>query len=238
MVFNSSDWIHNSHNYHADMTGLYVDSVIKSFDNKQILTDIYLTCKEGEIIGLLGRNGSGKSTLLQIIFGSLKADTKFIKINDRIVNHLHETHNQIKYLPQDNFLPRHLKTKRIISLFCDNDEAERITNNGFIKPLLDKKVRDLSGGEKRLIEILLILYSSAKFILVDEPFTGIAPIYIETIKDIIREQSKSKGLIVTDHDYLNIYNIATRIIMIYDGGIKEIQDKKELKYWGYIPESA
>ena len=71
--------------------------------------------------------------------------------------------------------------------------------------------------------------------LLDEPFNGITPVYKEEIKELIQEQSKNKGFIITDHDYRNILDIATKVIMIYDGGTKQIKDKSELVQWGYVP---
>lgn len=222
--------------YFSDIMGnMQVDSVIKSFGTNQVLTDVFLTCRPGEIIGLLGRNGSGKSTLLKIIFGSLSADQKFVKIGNKIINGLFANRNLVNYLPQHHFLPNHLKIATTISLFCDKRNALLLKGNDLIKLMLDKKIKQLSGGEKRLLEILLIVYSNAKYILIDEPFNGIDPIYKEDIKNLIKEQSKDKGFIITDHDYQNIYDIATRIILINDGGIKNISENDELKYWGYIP---
>jgi len=217
------------------MSELHVDSVFKSFGTNQILTDIFISCKPGEIIGLLGRNGTGKSTLLKIIFGALKSERKFIRINGTIVNNLFESRNLVSYLPQDNFLPNHLNIKNIISLFCNNSDKETLLNNKFIKPFVNRKSRELSGGEKRLIEIFLIVNSSAKYILIDEPFNGVAPFYKDDIKTLIREYSQKKGFIITDHDYRNIIDVTTRNILLYDGGIKEIKNIDELKYWGYIP---
>lgn len=213
---------------------MHVDSVIKSFGSRQVLTDIFLSCSKGEIIGILGRNGAGKSTLLKIIFGSLMADQKFVKIGDKIIKGLFDNRNLVNYLPQNHFLPNHIKVATIISLFCDKGNASSIKANDLIKPMLSKKSKQLSGGEKRLLEILLIIHSNARYILIDEPFNGIAPIYKEDIKTLIKEQSKNKGFIITDHDYKNILDIATRIILIHDGGTKEIIKKEELEYWGYI----
>lgn len=220
---------------HFNMSKLHVDSVIKSFDTKQVLTDVFISCQKGEIIGLIGRNGSGKSTLLKIIFGSIPSDRKFVKIGDKISNGLFDNRKLIKYLPQDNFLPNHVSVKTIIDLFCDIDKAVLIKAHGLIVPMLNKKSKQLSAGEKRLLEILLIIYSDSTYTLIDEPFNGVAPIYKEEIKDLIKQQSVDKGFIITDHDYRNILDIATRILIIYDGGIKEIKGKDELKYWGYIP---
>jgi len=220
------------------MSKMHVDSVIKTFGIKQVLTDVFITLSQGEILGLLGRNGTGKSTLLKIIFGSLLADRKFVKIGDKLINGLFDNRNLISYLPQDSFLPNHIKVTRIISLFCDKENAELIKNRELISPMLDKKSKQLSGGEKRLLEILLIVYSDSKYILIDEPFNGVAPIYKEVIKNIIKEQLKHKGFLITDHDYRNILDIATRTVLIHDGGTKEIKDKDELKCWGYISETG
>ncbi len=216
---------------------MQVDSVMKAYGKKQVLTDVFLTCGQGEIIGLLGRNGSGKSTLLKIIFGSLSADQKFVKIDDKINNGIFDNRDLIKYMPQDNFTPNHIKIATIISLFCDKENGSLIKSNEWIKPMLGKKSNQLSGGEKRLLEILLIIHSNAKFVLIDEPFNGIAPIYKEVVKSMIIEQSKNKGFIITDHDYRNILDISSRIILIHDGGTKEIKNIVELEYWGYIPET-
>ena len=96
-------------------------------------------------------------------------------------------------------------------------------------------MKDLSGGEKRIIEIFMTIYSDARYVLLDEPFNGVAPRYIEDIKAAIREQSQHKGFILTDHDYLNIVDISTRIILLHDGGTKKVEDLKDLEKWGYIP---
>jgi ABC-type multidrug transport system ATPase subunit len=220
-----------------DMSDLHVDSVTKSFGIKQVLTDIFISCKKGEIIGLLGKNGTGKSTLLQIIFGSLQADTKFVKIGDKIINGLFDNRKLINYLPQNSFLPNHSKVSRIIALFCNKSNAELIITNELIRPLLDRRIRHLSGGERRLIEIILIIHSDAKYILIDEPYNGIAPIYKEDIKRMIKERSIDKGFIITDHNYRDILDVATRIILLRDGGTKAINRIEELEYWGYVPET-
>lgn len=225
----------NSDTYMCD---LYVDSVTKSFGIRQVLTDIFITCKKGEIIGLLGRNGAGKSTLLKIIFGSISADYKYIRIGNKVRNGLYDNRKLINYLPQHSFMPNHLKVGKIISLFSDKSNADLIIANEHIRPIINRRIKELSGGEKRLVEILLIIHSDAKYILIDEPFNGIAPVYKEEIKSIIKENSRSKGFIITDHDYRNILDISTKIILIDDGGTKEIKHKDELKFWKYIPETA
>lgn len=220
------------------MSDLHVDSVIKSFGTRQVLTDIFISCKKGEIIGLLGRNGSGKSTLLKIIFGSMQADAKFVRVGNQLITGLYDIRKLIKYLPQHSFMPNHLKVGTIISLFCDKSNAELIFANEHIRPLINKRSKQLSGGEKRFVEIFMLIHSEAKYILIDEPFNGIDPILKEEIKSLIIAHSATKGFIITDHDYRNILDIATKIILLYDGGTKVITNEENLKYWGYVPESA
>jgi len=220
------------------MNNLHVDSVIKSFGTRQVLTDIYLSCTKGEIIGLLGRNGSGKSTLLKIIFGSLSADAKFIRIDNQLINGLYDNRKLVNYLPQHSCMPNHLKVSTIISLFCDKRNAGLIIANEHIKPLLNKRSKQLSGGEKRIVEIFMLIHSDAKYILIDEPFNGIDPLLKEEIKSLIRTHSATKGFIVTDHDYRNILDIATKIILMHDGGTKAIAKKEDLHHWGYVAKTS
>ena len=129
------------------MNKLHVDSVIKSFNTKQVLTDVYISCEKGEIIGLPGRNGSGKSTLLKIIFGTLPADSEFVKIGDKILTGLFDSRKLIKYLPQDNYLQNHVKVRSIVDLFCDVNNAGLIKNHALICPILDKKAISFQVGK-------------------------------------------------------------------------------------------
>jgi ABC-type multidrug transport system ATPase subunit len=218
------------------MSNLHVDSVIKSFGTKQILTDIFLSCYKGEIIGVLGRNGSGKSTLMKIIFGTLKAERKYVRVGNKVIHSIFDNRNKVKYLPQDSFLPNHLKLKTVINLFCNKNDALLIAENEFIKPLLNRKSSEMSSGEKRVAEIFLIIYSNSDFVLIDEPFNGVAPIIKEEIIKLIRNQSEFKGFVVTDHDYRNVFEVSTKKILLFDGGTKSINTVDDLRYWGYLPE--
>lgn len=216
---------------------LEIDSVTKTFEYRQILTDIYLKCTTGNIIGLLGRNGTGKSTLLKIVFGSEVADNKFIRIDGEIYNKPYLSLGQIAYLPQDSFLPKQLTISKVIELYLGKDNFDCFTKGDtIISSLLHTKVSVLSGGELRYLEIKLLLNLPVKFVLLDEPFNGIAPVVVDVLKQMIREHSKSKGIILTDHDYRNVLDVASRYCLLYDGGIKNIENKDDLVRWGYLLE--
>ncbi len=213
---------------------LEIDSVIKSFADKQVLTDIYLKCSTGDIIGLIGRNGSGKSTLFKILFGTLAAERKFIRMNGQVMNSPYTVPDTIGYLPQHEFLPKQLTIEKVVQLFLGKPTVEIFFNDDNLIKLRKSKVSNLSGGELRYVEIKLLLNSKAKFILLDEPFNGISPLMIETIKPLIVEASHTKGIMLTDHDYRNVMDVANSYRLLFDGGLKQIKDEKDLRSWGYI----
>ena len=220
------------------MNNLHVDSVRKSYRDKLILTDIFLSCKQGEIVGLIGRNGSGKSTLLKIIFGIENAENKFIRVNKKILQSFKESSKVINYLPQNDFLPKGFKIKTIINLFLPVNKRARLKENVFIKPLLQKKYQVLSGGEKRILEILLLLNSEADFVLLDEPFNGVSPIVREQIIKYITDEKPNKGFIITDHDYENVMRVSDKILFLKNAGLKKITDKMELIQHGYLTKTT
>lgn len=215
------------------MGKLQLDSVQKSFGDKKILNDIYLECATGEIVGLLGRNGSGKSTLLKILFGSLTANSRFLRVNNKTI--LKNTPiSAIKYLPQESFLIGNLKVKHSISLFLKNKNQQELLQLPLIQALLNQKIHNLSYGQRRTIEVLLLLYSESSFLLLDEPFNGLSPLSRHTIKDIILERKDKKGIIITDHDYRNVLSISDRILYMNDGHLKKINDPHTLMDYGYF----
>ena len=95
------------------------------------------------------------------------------------------------------------------------------------------RAEELSGGELRYLEIKLILFCSAKYILLDEPFNGISPVCCESVRELIQKASQSKGIIMTDHNFREIHKIANRILLLDQGALKEIKEKSELISYGY-----
>lgn len=212
---------------------LKVDSVQLEFGNRRILQDVHLHCTQGEIIGLLGRNGCGKSSLLRIIFGILQPSYKYVSINGEFMHRGYQN-NRIAYLPQHSYLPKQTKILALAKQLVDEALWRAFTNLPIFKANAHKTPDQLSGGELRQLEMLMIIHSRADFILLDEPFTHISPIQAEEFKPIIKACAKRKGIIVTDHQYQNILEVSDRVILLQDGTTKHINDHSELVIYGYI----
>lgn len=219
------------------MSKLHVDSITKSFNERKILQDIYIGCETGQIIGLLGRNGSGKSTLLKIIFGIKHGNTQFIKYDNTILKSISDRKNRISYLPQDLFLPKNIKIKNLIPLFCNQRNTDLLFTSEFVQPFLHEKPKTLSKGEQRIIETLMIIYSESSFILLDEPFHSLSPKVTEELKKNILRESAHKGFIISDHNFKDVLDISELIYLLSDGHLKQIQDLSELQQYNYLPKS-
>lgn len=217
------------------MSGLLeIDSIRRDFGLKQILTDISLTCRTGDIVGLLGRNGSGKSTLLKIIFGTLPTDNKFMRLDGKVLDMPFKSRS-IGYLHQESFLPKSLTADEIFGIYAGHLEGTGFFEDGILGKIRDVRIRNLSGGEARYLEIKLILNLDCRFVLLDEPFNGLSPVHIDIVKEMIVKKSGSKGIILTDHDYRNVLDVAGRCYLLFDGGLKPVRSLDDLALWGYVP---
>ncbi len=212
---------------------LEIDNVELYFKEKRILNGIYLKAETGKTTGILGSNGCGKSCLLKIIFGTLNPKYKLIRINSKpILKPLYQT-KLVSYLPQHHFIPNNLKTKTAFKLF-NVDWIEFINSFPSFALFENLKFSRLSGGERRVVEVYLILKSSSKIVLLDEPFSHIAPLYIEKITSLIEIEKHQKAIIITDHMYQHIVSASNAIYLIKNGCSKLIDNLKELESYNYV----
>ncbi len=212
---------------------LETDSIELYFKNKAILNGIYLKAETGKITGILGRNGSGKSCILKIIFGDLKPKYKFIRIDNKpILKPLYLT-KLVSYLPQYHFIPKTLKVKTVFKLF-------KVDWNKFINEFSDFSIYKntkfglLSGGERRIIEIYVILKKPGKIVLLDEPFNGVAPLHIEKIQSLIKSEKTEKVILLTDHRYSEVIDICDTLYLVNNGCSKLINNLTELEDYNYL----
>ena len=215
------------------MENFFVDSVQHSFDDKPILNNVYLKCGIGEVVGVLGRNGCGKSTLLKIIFGTINPRFKHLRIDDEIAKNGFLT-GKIAYLSQSFFIPHYLKLDVAVKLYT-NKYQSLLLELPIFRNNLNEKMGNLSGGNRRLIEALVIIYSDAKYVLLDEPFSQLSPLLIEEIKTNINLMLSYKGFVITDHYYQHVVGFASRTILLHNGCNYQVESLEDLQLQGYIP---
>ena len=212
---------------------LEIDNVELSFNHKKILYGVYLKAETGKIAGILGRNGCGKTSLLKIIFGSLSSKYCNIRLDTIYQKKKLFTTGKIAYLPQHRLLPKNLKLTTAFSMFQVDWKTFTSEFQSFEK-YRNTAVNKLSTGELRVLETYLILSSNKEIILLDEPFSFIAPVYIEKIKMLIKEKKKKSAIIITDHFYRDILEISDTIYFIKNGYSKIIKNKEQLQDEGYL----
>jgi len=221
------------------MSELIINKISKKFQKRIVLSDISLRIKTGEILGIFGRNGCGKSTLLKILFGVLPSDDQEILMDNECFNPVSNIKlMNIAYLPQDSFLPDNLTVRDVIPLYYkDGDAQNRIFYDPRIAKIERQRIGTLSLGERRYFEILLISRLPHKFLMLDEPFSMVEPLYQDSIKELLIGLKKDKGIIITDHYYRNVLDVSDRKMLIKDGRAIEIENEIDLIENGYLQES-
>ena len=211
---------------------LQVNKISKSFGNKQVVRNLSLNINRGEIVGLLGPNGAGKTTTFYIIVGLIKPDTGEIYIENIDVSTLPiylRGQKGISYLPQEASIFRGMNVEdnlmSIIEIIEKNRDKhqiilENLLNEFDIQHVRKSKSIVLSGGERRRLEIARTLASNPKYLLLDEPLTGIDPVSIEEIKIIIKKlKNKNIGVLITDHNVRETLKIVDKVYIVNEGTI-------------------
>lgn len=224
------------------MSVLTSTSLKKTFNNKTVIHNISLEVNSGEIVGLLGPNGAGKTTTFYMIVGLIKSDEGNIVINNHDIT-CEPIHKRfecgISYLPQEPSIFRDMTAKDNILAILEVDKTLSIDekNNIFdyliekfdLKKFLNTKGIQLSGGERRRVEIARALALKPKFLLLDEPFAGIDPISVIDIQKIIKGLAKEDiGILITDHNVRETLKICDKSYVINSGQVLASGKSKDL----------
>jgi len=206
--------------------------LIKSYNHRLVVNRVNIKVNSGEIIGLLGRNGAGKTTTFQMIVGLIKPDEGNIYLDKKDISR-NSTYERamlgITYLPQEHsvFLKASVENNLRLILELKNyskEEREKLAS-GLLKELglfrlAQQSAHSLSGGERRKLEICRSLVLKPKFLLLDEPFTGIDPLtIIELQKIMLNLKKKGIGIILSDHNVRDTFRIVDRAYVIDEGKI-------------------
>lgn len=207
---------------------LQVKSISHSFGDKSILSGIELECNAGEIVSILGRNGAGKSTLFKILFGTLKPEHAEIYLNNTLFNPQNHQGIFIGYHAQEVIMPKDIVVKNLISMYIKPEKRSNVFYAPGIHDMENKSIRKLSLGQQRYLQLLLLLNLDHQFIILDEPFSMVEPLYKELIKKTLIEFKSQKGILITDHYYLDVLEIADRNYLMKNGKIIPVSKAEEL----------
>ena len=214
------------------MIALQTVKVSKTYKGRAVVRDVDLTVGQGEVVGLLGPNGAGKTTTFYIIVGLTRPDSGSVYLGSHNITDLPmymRAKNGISYLPQEASVFRKLTVESNIMAILETLPLSSKERRQKLESLLEefgivqvrKSLADtLSGGERRRVEIARSLVISPKFILLDEPFSGIDPITVLEIQKIIAHlKSKSIGVLITDHNVRETLQVTDCAYIINNGSI-------------------
>lgn len=214
------------------MDVLRTKGLVKSYQNRRVVDNVTLEIYQGEVVGLLGPNGAGKTTTFYMLVGLIKQDAGSIYLNGEDIADLPmylRAKRGISYLPQEPSVFRKLTVEENLLAILENMElttAQRkerldlLLRELGIEHLAKNKAYTLSGGERRRVEIARALVTSPSYILLDEPFTGIDPIAVADIQNIICSLADwNIGILITDHNVRETLQITHRAYIINQGKI-------------------
>jgi lipopolysaccharide export system ATP-binding protein len=222
-------------------TGLITKSLFKQYGKRLVVNDVSVAVQKGEIVGLLGPNGAGKTTTFYMITGMIKPTKGNILLNGEDITELamyRRSRLGIGYLAQEPSIFGKLTVENNLRLVLEmtnhpkekrEEIIENLLNDLSIQHIRNNKGYNLSGGERRRVEICRTLALNPDFILLDEPFAGIDPIAVEDIQSIVHSlKNRDIGVLITDHNVRETLSITDRSYLLYEGRILKSGTSTEL----------
>ena len=216
----------------TDLPSISTENLVKVYGDREVVRGVNVSVKAGEVVGLLGPNGAGKTTCFYMIVGLIAATRGKVIFNDQDITALpmyKRARLGIGYLPQEASVFRKLSVADNIRAILETlpmkrSEIEKKTqealeNLGLTK-VAKQKAYTLSGGERRRLEITRALVTNPQFLLMDEPFSGVDPISVQEVQQIIINLKKRGiGILITDHNVRETLRVVDRAYLLYDGKI-------------------
>lgn len=213
-------------------TGLSVQGLRKTYKKRIVIRDVSLHVEKGEVVALLGPNGSGKTTTFYAICGLVQAETGQVVLNGNDISTMpmyRRARFGIGYLPQEMSVFRGLTVEQNIKAILDISESdiqkrreklEKLLSEFGIEHLRHTSALALSGGERRRVEIARSLASKPEFLLLDEPFAGVDPISVGSIRNLVSDlKQRSIGVLITDHNVRETLELVDRAYILHDGQV-------------------
>jgi len=214
------------------MLKLQAVELSKSYRGRKVVDNVELEIGQGEVVGLLGPNGAGKTTTFYIIVGLARPDSGRVLLNGDEITDLPmylRARSGISYLPQEPSVFRQLTSEQNLLAVLETlpltpeqqrDRLEELLVQMGLETVRQSKAYTLSGGERRRLEIARSLTLQPSFILLDEPFSGIDPLTVKDLQEIIRELSRAGiGVLITDHNVRETLSVTDRAYILRNGKI-------------------
>lgn len=212
---------------------IHAEGLAKAYKGRRVVDGVTFSFEQGQVVGLLGPNGAGKTTTFYMITGLVRPTAGAVRFDDETVTQwpmYRRARAGVGYLAQESSVFRRLSVEDNIRLVLEMNGRSKSETDAKIEELLHDlhitKIREsqggvLSGGERRRVEIARALATEPKFILLDEPFTGIDPVTIEELQVIIRRLAKQGiGILITDHNVEATLSITDYNYILIDGKIR------------------
>lgn len=212
---------------------LHTQDLVKKYSKRAVVNKVSIEVNPGEVVGLLGPNGAGKTTTFYMIVGMIRPHSGDIFMGDKKITSLpmyKRARMGIGYLPQEPSIFRGLTVEQNLTAILETmrlSKVERRERLGVLLAELDithlakRYGHQLSGGERRRVEITRSLVTEPKYMLLDEPFAGIDPIAVADLQLIVKKlKHKGLGILITDHNVRDTLSITDRAYIMYEGGIK------------------
>jgi len=223
------------------VTKLNAEGLVKIYGRRRVVDGVSLEVAQGEIVGLLGPNGAGKTTTFYIITGMIRPDAGRVRLGERDITRqpmFRRARLGVGYLSQEPSVFRKLTVEQNLMAILEmlplnrwerNRKKDRLLEELSIAHLASQKAFDLSGGERRRLEIARALVTDPKFMLLDEPFAGIDPIAVSDIQEIVQAlKRRGIGVLITDHNVHETLSITDRAYLMFDGRILKSGDARFL----------
>jgi lipopolysaccharide export system ATP-binding protein len=214
------------------MLKLQAVDLSKSYRGRKVVDDVELEIGQGEVVGLLGPNGAGKTTTFYILVGLARPDSGRVLLNEEEITDLPmylRARSGISYLPQEPSVFRQLTSEENLLAVLETlpltpeqqrDRLEELLVQMGLETVRTSKAYTLSGGERRRLEIARSLTLQPSFILLDEPFSGIDPLTVKDLQELIRDLAKSGiGVLITDHNVRETLSVTDRAYILKNGKI-------------------
>jgi lipopolysaccharide export system ATP-binding protein len=224
--------LNNNQASNGQASHLSADELRKNYGRREVVQSVSLEARGGEVVGLLGPNGAGKTTTFSMVSGFVSPSSGTVRLNEDLLTDLpayQRARKGLVYLPQESSVFRKLTVEQNIRAIAETLGLSSKREDEIVEERLEElrltrlarqKAYTLSGGERRRLEITRALVLNPKFLMLDEPFSGVDPISVSEVMTIIRQLKDSGiGIFLTDHNVRETLKIVDRAYLLYEGKV-------------------